>query len=237
MPSPRCIIFLALIILTAPHSLRGADEEPYCYWKLDGTLEDSGTSGLRLKEIGGPLAGEGVIGQAYEIGLNGAPQALYSMEVKVAAEDNLTFTAWIKPDSLLPGFSDTSPHTIARLYLAADASSLDFRIRDEHLEIFIHPGQSGQSPNFSANELMIEAGKWTFVAFTKEGNQVTLYAGEHSQSFVLPNGSDFDRLFLGAGYRDSQRTLNGALDEVRLYKRALPPEEIQKLRSEGTAVH
>ncbi|KAF0215598.1 MAG: fibronectin type III domain-containing [Geobacteraceae bacterium] len=77
-------------------------------------------------------------------------------------------------------------------------------------------------------------GDWVHIAYVVASNQGTLYMNGNeitrtaiTTDFSIANGRD---LYLGK-YSDSWYPLNGALDEVRIYNRALTASELQNLYS------
>jgi arabinan endo-1,5-alpha-L-arabinosidase len=78
----------------------------------------------------------------------------------------------------------------------------------------------------------IEAGVWTHIAATMKGNRGALYVngekdGEKDREAVPSTGTDIPLTFgMAPGLHSA---LKGALDDIRLYRRALGDDEIRTL--------
>jgi hypothetical protein len=78
-------------------------------------------------------------------------------------------------------------------------------------------------------------GIWYFVAVSRQGNVYTFYKQGNPDGIVIstmqiPNVA----APLTIGWAEGSKTLDGALDDVRIYNRALTQEEITNLYNEGS---
>jgi len=77
---------------------------------------------------------------------------------------------------------------------------------------------------------VLPIGKWTHIAATFDGNTVVLFVDAETWSF--PNfslGSATDALLLFGDCSKPRGPFNGALDDVRLYDRALSEDKVREL--------
>ncbi len=221
--------YITLETVSMPNNL---DAGLYGRWRLDGNFYDYGAKGLNLVSVGTggapTINNNGYTGKCYSFNntVSGAAQALYPGAIDLKNIDGVTITAWINPSVLLPGFTTTSPHTIARLYHSTSVDDiLDFRIRDGKLDIYYRRPVANNYTNFS-----IPLNRWSFVAMTQEGTKLTVYFNSQKQTFTVTSGSNYNRLLLGATATNTARGLNGLLDEVRFYNRALTDDELRDVR-------
>lgn len=201
----------------------------YARWRFNGNFADSGGRSLTLTSVGS--GGSPVITpNGYTAGacqfnntVSGAAQVLFPGAIDIKDIDGVTVTAWIKPSLLLSGFTTTSPHTVARLYHSTSADDvLDFRIRDGRLDVYYKRPVANNFTNFN-----VPLNKWSFVAMTQQGGELTVYLNDKKQSFAVQAGSNYNRFVLGATAGTTARGINGVIDEVRLYNRALTAAQIR----------
>ncbi|MFI4910264.1 MAG: LamG-like jellyroll fold domain-containing protein [Sedimentisphaeraceae bacterium JB056] len=200
------------------------------FWRLDGGFDDSSPQDNDLISVGtgsDPVSySYGYINGCYEFdNINYGPQALSSSDITVDANDFVTITAWISPSILQSGFTSTSPHTIARLYHSTIGSSiLDFRIRDSKLDVYYTNPVANNLTSFQ-----IPVDQWSFVAVVQKDTVLEVHLNDQFQTFTVSGGQAYDRLILGAASSSSSRGLNGLIDEVRFYKRALKSDDISEI--------
>ncbi len=224
--------YITLETVSMPNNL---DAGLYGRWRLDGNFSDYGVKGLNLVSVGTggspTVNNDGYTGKCYSFNnsVSGITQVLYPGAIDIKNIDGVTVTAWINPSVLYSGFTTTSPHTIARLYHSTSADdNLDFRIRDGKLDIYYKRPVANNFTNFT-----IPINKWSFVAMTQEGTKLTVYFNSQKQTFTVASGSNYNRLLLGAAATNTARGLNGLLDEVRFYNRALTDDELRDVRGNG----
>ena len=202
------------------------------YWQLDGNYNDASGNNLPLVNAGGAPTSNpnGHIGSCYEFDNINHTQGLATKNpISVDASEGVTLTAWINPSVLQAGFSATSPHVIARFYYWNGSSvtgELQFRIRDSKLEVYYtNPGKNNLS------SLVVPTNQWSFVAVTQSGSDLSIYLNEQKQSFTVDGSQAYNRLVLATYGAGSHRGLDGRLDEVRFYERALADADISEVYS------
>ena len=83
----------------------------------------------------------------------------------------------------------------------------------------------------------LEDGNWHHVAATRDGDNYKIYVDGREENSDNVSGTSFsiDHALIGSGWSESAPTdhMEGAIDDVRLYDRALSAEEIAALFNEG----
>ncbi|MFI4910267.1 MAG: LamG-like jellyroll fold domain-containing protein [Sedimentisphaeraceae bacterium JB056] len=227
----RVFLILCLVMFISTVVFGDIESDLAGYWMLDGNISDSSGNGLDLNAAGSggnPIPnGNGVFNGCYEFSNTAAGAQVLFQATTVDVSDSVTVTAWINPSVLQAGFTATSPHTIAKLYLSTSSSSaMDFRIRDNNLDVYY--------TNPAANKLSsltVPANEWSFVAVTQTGTSLTVYLNDQKQTFAVDGSQAYNRIMLGSTGATTARGITGYMDEVRFYKRALTDAEILEVYS------
>jgi hypothetical protein len=145
--------------------------------------------------------------------------------------NEVTFAMWVKLDS-----SDWANDWQA---LLSDPNCCNYRI-------LLYPGgkpyiNAGQHSDWYVESVSVQPNVWTHVALTiKGGGFATLYFNgqkvAEQNNLVPATLPDPQALVFGSGERTSgfYYSLNGKLDEVRVYNRALSQREVQRvMRTRG----
>lgn len=130
---------------------------------------------------------------------------------------SFTWTAWIKPD-ILSGHQILFRHSSAwrvQLYV----TNLRFTV----------PGIA----DYTFTTLPLVTGTWQFIAVTVTGTTATGYLGTKSESLTItaPTGTPSDFV---AGDADFSLSLDGSLDDLRVYSRVLTVSELESLANSRT---
>ena len=142
----------------------------------------------------------------------------------------LSVTAWVKADSWPTG------HRVAVVLRKGEGNpnNWQFSIRDGRLSLMLDVGdESG-----ILGDTTLGTGRWYHVAATWDGTTVKLYRDgliDNGSGDVraAPIGTDDRNLYLGG--RGGTDKLDGVLDDVRFYDRALSAAEIRVIYDEGVA--
>lgn len=190
----------------------------YTFETLDkGRIPDVSGKGNDLLAQGKVSLAPGRVGQAVVIGKDGYPQAPFSPSLELGGE--MTLEAWVKPDN--------NPPTGMRIFDRATIGGSDGFMLDTwpqgHLRLITSSG-------YLQYDQPLAFGEWTHVAVT--------YSLDEGAARLYCNGQLVAEGIAGGKLNPSQWPLNlgasqgggdrfsGLMDEVRIYNRALAPEEI-----------
>ncbi|UOQ71496.1 endo-beta-N-acetylglucosaminidase [Hymenobacter cellulosilyticus] len=137
----------------------------------------------------------------------------------------LSMECWLKPN----GFKATSPFISSVMGMEDGANTALVRLGDANqaanrLQFVMLVNGIARKVN-SPTDLL--AGTWYHVAATFDGSVMRLYLNGQLNASLNATGSFVanSNFFMGRNF-DNSRVLNGALDEVRVWTRALTPAEI-----------
>lgn len=235
---PPVLVSLVLLIASAPLIAQCVPSPTGIsgWWPLDET------SGTTAADIVGPGTGTisgatpttGLVGGAFAFAGNG--QDVQLPGTAFGADTQGTLEMWVKPQ---PGNSYIGAYKL---------NGLAFLINNAFGSLALQQLYTGNAPAQGFTGAPIVAGSWHHVAFVSDGlgtpyrvylDGVQLSAGVVNGSGYLPGawfadvGAGED-LFLGKA-RAASLFLNGALDEVAVYNRALTSAEIQSLHAAGSS--
>jgi hypothetical protein len=191
------------------------------WWRLDdgagAAASDAVEGGHAGVMHGSPKWVAGKVGGAlkFELGDHVLVNAHYTLK-------SVTLSAWVKHD----GFSDKQQRYVTlgdetAVIRCNGDNTLHFYIRtDGALQMILVPNT-------------LEAGKWTHVVGTWDGKTQKLYKDGALLDSKVPGGSLKGEVPF-VMFSHNSEYLRGAIDEVRLYDRALSDAEIQKLFVEGS---
>jgi len=150
-------------------------------------------------------------------------------------DTDLSVSLWVKGtwtgrNDLMGEFGDPSPSGF--IVMSGDAGS------DGSVEIYLRDQDGNRISIYTSSGGLINDGSWHHVTITKTGNNaadLSIYVDGAEKSTNITydesfsNPQDFNDFYLGAlDYRGSSTNyLNGKLDEVRIYDRALSQSEIK----------
>jgi hypothetical protein len=198
---------------------------------LDGVAEDSTSSRLHGTCVACPTQTLGVEGSAAQF--DGSTQFItLPNSPLLELTEALTVSAWARVDAEAPGYRSIAGHPFGTG--TANSWELAVNVSDQGLlQLFVY---FVVSPGVSAGgwvPLQHETGTWFHVAVSWDGSDGRLYLdGDLEAQHEVPSvsyeghpariGADFDH-GMDAGF------FAGAIDEVRIYRRALSPLEIAEL--------
>ena len=193
------------------------------YWKLD---ETSGTNAVDSTEhgndgsyTGGPtlgLNGAYVANTATAIELDGLAEYVDINKTLVNDLSAFTMFGWVRADSV---------DSVQSLFGQNDV--IEFGINYTSGQLHLNTANGGSIDTFNR----LPVGKWTHVAVTGDGTELKIYVNgleyDTGGSATASYGSNTDNFMLGAGvYSGSGDYLDGRLDDVQVFDRALKVEEI-----------
>ena len=144
--------------------------------------------------------------------------------------DNLTLAAWIYPYEV--SHSGTGrQYTIVGERLGGN--NYQFAVMDDAL--YFSFWSDGNELSFGGREGQIRIDEWHFVAVTYDGTTVKLYINEELD-FTYPASGDIDghhSTLLVGSWSGTNGMFNGKIDDIVIFNRALPEEEIISLFEGG----
>jgi hypothetical protein len=211
-------------------SSSGGDESLVGWWKLDETLgvtasDSSGNGNDGTLVLMNPAQDwvTGKVGGALDFdGSNDYVNCQNSEDLQLT--DALTIAGWVKANSWGSGY-DVS--IIARKG-EDNPNNYQLAIADGRATLYLDDGDS----NGFRGDTVLNTGQWYHVAGTWDGAQVRIYLNgildnDPPDSYSLTLNTDTRDLYIGG--RSGTDLLNGTLDDVRIYNRALTLEEVSDL--------
>ncbi|MCB1192610.1 MAG: DUF1554 domain-containing protein [Leptospiraceae bacterium] len=177
----------------------------------------------------------GAVNTSDRFGLNGSHKFVRSSSQKISAVDDVlpgeanprTLCAWVKPSSL-PS-SDGKTHTIANYGSVAGGQGFGLAVFRDAGTVYKLRFTGGTGTNLDYTT-KLSVGKWSHVCATYDSTDVRLYldgtevnSGAFSLSTTLSGSS------LTIGSTGSSNYFDGNIDDVRVYNRALPLNQIRSL--------
>jgi hypothetical protein len=207
------------------------------HWDFDGknvtstTVADTSGNGNTGTIVGDTKPVSGKIGQGFDMATTGYINAGNNSSLKPIGD--MTISIWVNPRTLighpykngLVMFKSASQYTDTGFYLWGNSGEIRFQFN----------GTTG-SPTFIASNLTL--GSWNHIVVVRSGNSITIYK---NNNIVLP-GTVFTgttptygtgSLVLGWASYAGELKLDGVLDDVRIYNRALTQSEITRLYNMG----
>ncbi|MBW8002202.1 MAG: LamG domain-containing protein [Planctomycetes bacterium] len=207
------------------------------HYKFNGDASDSSGNGNNGVVYGAQLTEDrfGVANHAYLFdGQDDYIEAAHSSSLDLTGP--ITLSAWIKSDGtywqseIISKMPSYSPAIGYQLYTQDDEArvSLTYAI-----------GNSHAGGGVASNTLVVD-GQWHLLTSTYDGSEIRMYVdGELETWIAYSDGYESNTEPLKIGhyyypYNDGRGgshnwALNGAIDDVRIYNRALSPEEVAQL--------
>ncbi|GEN73308.1 endo-beta-N-acetylglucosaminidase H [Chryseobacterium lathyri] len=212
-------------ISTNSYTLPGLTENTNYVWKVQAVCGGTTTSvysGESTFNSGfAPVQSPG----ARSLSFNGSTQYLNAGQFNLSG-NAVTFEGWVKVNAFKPGF----PYISSVIGIeVGDSNSAMLRFGDGNLANnklqFILSFGSAQVKLNSVTALTTNT--WNHVAATYDGSAMKIYINGVLDASVAASGNFTANgiLYLARNY-DNSRTLNGFLDEFRVWKRALTASEI-----------
>ena len=134
--------------------------------------------------------------------------------------DNITISAWVKPDELsqnlytVVGFQEA-------FNLKLEKSNQDYKI-----SVHIKTSNGDWSSGFSNTDVIL--GKWNHIAASYDGNSVQLYLNGVADGSFVKTGNLITSGGLSIGSRDiNSEYFDGLIDDVQIWNKALSVSEIE----------
>ena len=191
------------------------DNSLVAYYPFNGNANDLTSNGRDFTVYGDTTLTNGKDNSsysAYSFDGNGD----YLETANIPSFDNYTISLWAKPASSGTYEAMFSSYNDSSYGFQIDLSSGNFHIRKA--------GASGGNIVLSTAQL----GVWTFIAFTYDGTNSIGYINSDNESPVSGGTTEFNRFRIGRN-RNGNTYFSGAIDELRIYNRALTASEISSL--------
>ena len=203
------------------------------HWRLDEAsgstaVDSSGNGNDGNYSIIDPSTNtsDGVIGRSINFG-GAEDEEIDSLGVTLPTAGGLTMTAWINPsvvgqnDGIFINRNDSSGTNNGAGLALRNGGNLVF-----------YPDWGWDSG------LIVEEGKWQFVALSLDASTADLYLGDTKQNLqtvtrnfthTYGGSADFEDFRIGADWPFGGREFNGRIDDVRLYNSPLNESQIQEI--------
>jgi hypothetical protein len=247
------VVVLALLLLPGlgwrkpppPGETQPTEGQLVAYYPFDGDATDHSGHGLDATVNGATLAPDrfGAADSAYSFDGNDYIQVDH--DDSLSGMSSLTVACWFKADTLPPMSDGTHPVSKANIgdgYMGSDCYHIGLS-RTASGDVRISGGvtsglawSSDNEAHVSAIRPEVEFGEWHHVALTYDGDTLRLYLdGEEIDSEFFGkaplNANAGVPLRVGrvVGGSTHNKYLDGAVDDVRIYNRALSIGEIREL--------
>lgn len=229
------ILFLAFLICNCSIAM-GGEDFLVGYWPFDEgsgkEVKDASGNGLDGKLVNDPKWVEGKFGKALEF--NGQSNYVEVPDARhLAIESDLTFAAWFKPGAAINAANGgyrlmSKNNDYFLLFNYEKIGQLGFLVKD--------PGGT----NYFVHSVTAEwkGGEWYHAAGTFDGKELMIYINgtlEAKSPYSGKVGTSGLTLWVGAD--DYPNYFPGAVDEVRIYNKALDEAGIKKMMEGPAAVH
>ena len=212
-----------------PAATADLDEGLVGYWSFDdGTATDNSGQGHDGVVHGSPAVIQGVRG--YALSLDGVDDYIQIPDAPELEPQALTLSAWLRADATTgtAGIIDKRSSDNHRGYVLLLRSWLaaELIIGDGNLQ--------------SSGRVDCPPGEWVHLAATYDGAVLQTYlngraAAHHAHATTIRYGGSGD-LWMGRDIPTPTYYLSGAIDEVRVFSRALDEAEIRQLYEADAAV-
>ena len=134
--------------------------------------------------------------------------------------NTLTVTAWVKPNGIQPDYS--------AIFMGDGTNAAGFNFKDGTNKLAYHWPGGQWSWNSNIN---VPQDEWSFVAMVVQPTGITLYCNgmQATHNFTL-QATDIPAFRIGSYRNWESRNMNGMIDEVAIYNRALSTNELRELR-------
>lgn len=224
-------VFVALFFVFHGVAVADLNDGLILYYEFEGNADDSSPSGYNGTEPGNVSYVEGVLGQAALFD----GQSWVDIGQRLGGYSSLSVFVWIRADVLGNGYNNavilkSGDDTVGGFQLTLRSESTN-----KSPASWIWKGVSSIQSFYQLPrpEYTTEAGVWYLLGFTWDGvthkmfvNGVEAWSGSYTDTMGTPNFNSV----VGANQNGGQNFI-GAIDDLRIYNRALTQEEIQSLMS------
>ncbi|MFC1713038.1 LamG domain-containing protein [Candidatus Poribacteria bacterium] len=236
-----CVSFLMFVVLvTFPVSvsMSALTDGLVAYWAMDGDLADGSGNGNDGTPVGDPIWADGPIGFGQSLSFDGVDDHVtLGAGPSLSGPTDFTVGLWVKTDS-------SGENTLVQQRMGGGTGYLGqyiLSVGTAH-NAPIDPGQvyfmiynNGFQWEIMSTQT-INDGAWHYVAGVRSGEIGTIYIDGRADATatgpIQDLGGDIE-VAIGRDIRDGGQYLEGQLDEVVIYNRALTENELAQLASSG----
>lgn len=196
------------------------DPDLECHWDFDGTVDDLTGKGNDGTLVGGPTYGPGVFGTAIE--LNGSGQYVDGADLDFPSAP-FSISVWFTSSA-----SQSGP-IVHKLSSFQNQNFYIYPVTSGGVMCGLWDGNGWQEPGTGST--MFNDGAWHHVAMVVDPTDIELYVDGVSYG-TAPHDNSFptnDAHFLVGRQNDASVYFDGAIDELRIYSRALSTVEVAGL--------
>jgi len=191
------------------------------YWPFNGDARDAGDQGLHGTEVGNPSYIEGAIEKA--LGLDGDGDYVTCPDhAAFDITEAITVSAWIKVNTFDKQWQ----------YVVGKGDSA-WRIVRENTTDNVRWRANGPTPTLAViGNVNVHDGQWHHVAGTYDGSTAVLYVDGTANASLKCSGAiskNTYSVWIGQCSQQKNRAWNGLIDDVRVYRRALTPDDVKEL--------
>jgi len=207
------------VSLESPYetSFNTFDNSLVAYYPFNGNAKDLTSNGRDFTVYGDTTLTDGKDNSSYSAYSFDGTGDYLEYTANIPSFDNYTISLWAKPassgtyEAMFSSYND--PNRGFQIDLDNRSTGSYFHIRKAN--------SSGGSIVLSTAEL----GEWTFIAFTYDGTNSIGYINDNITVSEPGGTTEFDRFRIGQN-RNSSTFFTGAIDELKIYNRALTASEI-----------
>jgi hypothetical protein len=191
-------------------------------YKLDGNVLDSSGNNLNGTIVGNPVFTPGIAGQALTFDGSGDYVDCTNNVKWDAITDKITVSAWFRVDVFDVTYQPivTKGDSSWRIARNSETNGLQWRC-------------NGPTPTFRINgTINVNDGEWHHAAGIYDGATAWLYVDGKLDDTMATTGlidKNTQKVYIGANSEQTARLWKGAIDEVRIYNRALTEAEVRYL--------
>ncbi len=199
----------------------------FCWWKFDeesgNAAKDSSKNGIDGEIIGNAVWKKGKTGGA--IYLNGKT-CVANKKLKEEEWPEFTVAVWVKAESL-ENITKQGIFYNNKKISTFPSFQIDI-FPSKGSKIYRYLGGTGEEKfKITMGELTLE---WVHLAVTYDGNTTKLYYNGEQTGSSKGGANEFSQIVVGVT-RKFNNYFKGLIDDLRVYKKALNPEEIKNLAS------
>jgi hypothetical protein len=207
-------------------------QDPTAYWTFNGTTNDLSGNGLNCYWVGTASYGSGLLGQGLALnGLTNGPYAKINHNNLLDGMATLTLSVWAKKDNPAVGGQLFNKNAVYALEVVTNTLKGYIYI--------ITNGVNYAQTAFTAQVPGINDTNWHHYCMVYNGTNVLVYAdGVRGTNNTVRVGTVYtlasQPLLIGKSpFGNPPATFAGAIDEVKIFRRALSTNEIDGLKSAG----